>query len=65
MGFQSEKQIVLEFYERVENSTVNSVTDVLSKYYSENVFWRGFHPFNEVIGSRKVSDVFLGNSVNK
>ena len=58
MGFQSEKQIVLEFYERVENSTVNSVTDVLSKYYSENVFWRGFHPFNEVIGSRKVSDVF-------
>ncbi len=50
MNFQSEKQLVLNFYEAIGNSKIEEIPKVLSNYCSEDLLWRGFHPFNEING---------------
>ena len=48
MNFQSQKKIVLDFYNALQNSDIEETLKVLSKYCSDDVLWRGFHPFNEI-----------------
>ena len=50
MNFQSEKQLILNFYDAIGNSKIEEIPKVLSNYCSEDLLWRGFHPFNEIIG---------------
>ncbi len=50
MNFQSEKQLILNFYDAIGNSKVEEIPKVLSNYCSEDLLWRGFHPFNEING---------------
>ena len=50
MNFQSEKQIILDFFVAIEASKIEEIPNVLSYYCSEDLLWRGFHPFNEIIG---------------
>ena len=62
MNFQSEKQIILNFYDAIESSKFEEIPNVLSHYCSEDLLWRGFHPFNEIRGIKNLysqpSDVF-------
>ena len=50
MNFQSEKQLILNFYDAIGNSKIEEIPKVLSNYCSEDLLWRGFHPFNEIYG---------------
>ena len=58
MSFQVEKEIVLNFYKALQTSEINEIPEVFSKYCSEELVWRGFHPFNEINGSLKVAKNF-------
>ena len=54
MNFQSEKQIILNFYDAIESSKIEEIPNVLSHYCSEDLLWRGFYPFNEIRGLKKL-----------
>ena len=58
MSFQSQKQIVLNFYKELESSNVEDTSNVISKYCSEELLWRGYHPFNEIKGAEKLYTQF-------
>ena len=58
MNFQSEKQIILDFYDAIESSKIEEIPNVLSYYCSEDLLWRGFHPFNEIIGLENLYSQF-------
>ena len=58
MNFQSEKQVVLNFYNALEDSKIDEIPKVLSNYCSEDILWRGFHPFNEIRGIDKLYSQF-------
>ena len=42
------KKIVLDFYNSVQKCRTDEIPEILSLHYSENIIWRGFHPFNEI-----------------
>ena len=48
LNFQIEKKIVLDFYNSVQKCRTDEIPEILSLHYSENIIWRGFHPFNEI-----------------
>ena len=48
LNFQNEKKIVLDFYNSVQKCRTDKIPEILSLHYSENIIWRGFHPFNEI-----------------
>ena len=50
LNFQNEKKIVLDFYNSVQKCRTDEIPEILSLHYSENIIWRGFHPFNEIQG---------------
>ena len=50
LNFQNEKKIVLDFYNAVQKCRTDEIPEILSLNYSENIIWRGFHPFNEIQG---------------
>ena len=56
--FQSEKQLVLDYFEALANGTTESVEQVLSEFTSPDWIWRGFHPCNEQTGAREVAQAF-------
>ena len=58
MNFQSEKQIILDFYDAIESSKIEEIPNVLSYYCSEDLLWRGFHPFNEIRGLKNLYSQF-------
>ena len=48
LNFQNEKKRILYFYNSVQKCRTDEIPEILSLYYSENITWRGFHPFNEI-----------------
>ena len=56
MNFQSEKQVLLDFYEALDNDP--DTQSVFKKYVADDVIWRGFHPFNEINNSETVCKLF-------
>ena len=58
MSFQSQKQIGLNFYRDLENSNVIDTSKVILKYCSKDLLWRGYEPFNEIIGAEKLCTEF-------
>ena len=58
MNFQSEKQLILNFYDAIGNSKIEEIPKVLSNYCSEDLLWRGFHPFNEIRGLKNLYSQF-------
>jgi len=67
LNFQSEKKLVLDFYEALQNCKSNNMSEILSLYCSEDLLWRGFHPFNEIIGTKNLNFQFwipLRNSLS-
>ena len=58
MNFQYDKQIILNFYDAIESSEIEEIPNVLSHYCSEDLLWRGFHPFNEIRGLKNLYSQF-------
>ena len=52
------KKMVMEYNNSIYGSTPETIEKVISKYYSEDIDWRGPQPFNEIKGSKHVIDKF-------
>lgn len=48
MSFQSEKQVVRDYYAALDAADAQGVDAVQSKYLAPSYLWRGFHPFHEM-----------------
>ena len=57
-NFQQEKKIVLDYYNALDKSDGNDITNVLKEYITEDYIWRGYHPFNELSKAKDVSELF-------
>lgn len=58
MPYESEKKLVLGFYEALSRCKDSTVAETLSEYCDERLVWRGFHPFNELQGIDEVARTF-------
>lgn len=58
MNFQSEKQVVRDYYEALERADVASLADVQAEFYAAESLWRGFHPFDEITSPEEVAKRF-------
>ena len=56
--FQSEKQIVRNLYQRLETVCADQIDTLLQSTVTDDYFWRGFHPFNEIRGGEAVATHF-------
>lgn len=57
-SLQQAKQLVQDFYEALEKRGTRSSADALEKFCSEDLIWRGFHPFNLINGPKDVAEQF-------
>jgi len=55
LNLQNEKKIVLDFYNLLQKCKIEEIPEVLFDYCSEDLIWRGFHPFNEIKGIKNLS----------
>ena len=58
MNFQSEKRLVLDYYESLQDAKIVNVPSVMLEFCSSNLIWRGFHPFNVIRGAKQVGETF-------
>ena len=56
--FRNEKRLVRNYYEALDSSEINKITDVLVEYTAQNYTWRAFHPFNLQTDAKVVSEIF-------
>jgi len=56
--YQAAKKIVLEYFEAMENASVESVTDVLERYTASDYLWRGVFPFREQTSAEAAASSF-------
>ncbi|MGL4935701.1 MAG: ester cyclase [Cetobacterium sp.] len=56
--YQEIKKIVREYFDAMENSTVETIESVLKEYTSENYLWRGVYPFREQEGATAATETF-------
>ena len=56
LGYQTEKRIILDYYQALDSANDTRITEVLDTFTSKNYLWRAFHPFglqtdvNEIAG---------------
>ncbi len=68
VNFQKEKTLVSSFFEALDATSDSDLPDVLRQFCAQDLHWRGFHPFNEITGTRAVADRFwqpLKNSLTR
>lgn len=58
MDFQTEKQVVLDYYAALDAARPQDVGAVISHKTGPEFQWRGMHPFNELIDPQSVGDTF-------
>ena len=58
MSFQREKKLILDFYQALEKSQSSKCSEEFTQFCSENLIWRGFHPFNLIRGAQEAYDQF-------
>ncbi len=58
MDFQAEKEVVRSYYKALNRASVQNVEEILGTYVSSDWHWRGYHPFNELIGASSVAAEF-------
>lgn len=56
--FQAEKDVVRRYHEELGRANADGVAEVLGRYVAPDWHWRGFHPFDELIGSEAVAERF-------
>jgi predicted ester cyclase len=56
--FRNEKRLVRNYYEALDSSEINKITDVLVEFTARNYTWRAFHPFNLQTDAKVVSEIF-------
>ncbi len=56
--FKKEKELVLEYFNELENCELSQIEDVFNKYMSEDYLFRGVYPFREQAGAQNAINVF-------
>lgn len=57
-NFQAEKQVVRDFYAALDGGDAAGQAKVMAQFCSQDLLWRGFHPFDELQGPDKVAETF-------
>lgn len=55
---QENKAVVQSFYRELESATVDTISDILHRYTSDDYHWYGIHPFGEQDGAEAVAETF-------
>ena len=58
MSFQSEKNLISEFHEELGKAASAELPNVMEHFCAQDFLWRGFHPFNEIVGGTQVAREF-------
>lgn len=58
MSFQTQKRLVLDFYKALDVAAPSEVVSAVADYCTEDLLWRGFHPFNEIRGAQAMAERF-------
>ena len=58
MGFQEEKQLVRAFHAELERAEIAAIPAVLAQFCTEDLVWRGYHPFGLIEGPDAVAAAF-------
>ncbi|WP_086929995.1 nuclear transport factor 2 family protein [Agarilytica rhodophyticola] len=56
--YQSEKKLIREYFEAIENSAPENIAQVLASYVSDDYSWQGVYPFRQQQGAQAVAEVF-------
>ncbi len=56
--YQASKKLVREYFDAIENSTPETVAEVIKQYTGENYLWRGVYPFREQEGADAAAEKF-------
>ncbi len=56
--FQQQKQLILDFYQAFDAAKPDELVSVLARHTSADYFWRGYHPFDEMVGADSVATEF-------
>lgn len=56
--YQENKALVRSYFDAMEKSTSDTVSEVLNNYTSNDYQWKGVHPFRELQGSDTVAEKF-------
>ncbi|WP_298848957.1 ester cyclase [uncultured Ruegeria sp.] len=68
MSYESEKSVVLDYYDALCKTEESAIPDTILNYCAEDFLWRGFHPFDELRGATEVAKEFwlpLRSSLSK
>lgn len=57
-GFQSEKQLVRDYYDALSNASADSTAEVLRRFCHPDLIWRGYHPVGLLTGPQAVATGF-------
>ena len=57
-NYQSQKSLILSFYDKLEGANANSVGKIISQFTKPDFQWYGVYPFNEQKGGDAVAEVF-------
>lgn len=52
--------MVLDYYGELDSGPESSIADALARHCSDQLIWRGYHPFNEICGLDRVAAEFWG-----
>ena len=58
MNFQTEKQLVRDYYAALDASEGDAMLGVMESYIASDYIWRGYHPFHEQTSGQAVAEVF-------
>jgi len=57
-NFQTQKQLVRDFYQQLDSAPSDNMAAVMEQFISADYLWRGFHPFNELHSGEEVATQF-------
>ena len=58
MDFQSEKQVVRDYYAALDSAPLVDIEAVMERFVADDYIWRGYHPFHEQTDRSDVAKVF-------
>ncbi|MCZ2722909.1 nuclear transport factor 2 family protein [Marinomonas sp. 15G1-11] len=56
--FQKSKQLVRDYFDALEKSTLETLDSVMSQYIASNYLWRGVYPWREMSNLKDVVETF-------
>lgn len=55
---QAAKAVVRAFYDAHDHAGPSGTADAMTGHCAPDLVWRGFHPFNEIVGGERVAERF-------